>query len=32
MTAVKSNWHSLDLHPLRDETLAQLDGWWRAAN
>src|SRR6201986_1997853 len=32
MTAVTYNWHSADLHSLSDETLAQIDGWWRAAN
>ena len=32
MTAVTTNWHSTDLHELSDETLAQIDGWWRAAN
>ena len=30
MTAI--TWHSADLNPLTDETLAQLDGWFRAAN
>jgi xylulose-5-phosphate/fructose-6-phosphate phosphoketolase len=32
MTAVTHNWHSAELHSLSDETLAQVDGWWRAAN
>ena len=32
MTAVTIAWHSADLTPLSDETLAQLDGWFRAAN
>ena len=32
MTAVTTNWHFTDIHELSDETLAQLDGWWRAAN
>ena len=32
MTAVTTAWRSADLTPLSDETLAQLDGWWRAAN
>src|SRR5882757_1580997 len=32
MTAVTATWRSTDLSPLSDETLAQLDGWWRAAN
>jgi xylulose-5-phosphate/fructose-6-phosphate phosphoketolase len=32
MTAVTTTWCSTDLHPLSDEALAQLDGWWRAAN
>ena len=31
MTAV-TNWHSTDVHELGDEALAQIDGWWRAAN
>jgi xylulose-5-phosphate/fructose-6-phosphate phosphoketolase len=32
MTAVTSTWRTADVDPLSDETLAQLDGWWRAAN
>ena len=32
MTAVTTGWPSADIHPLSDETLAALDGWWRAAN
>ncbi|MGH3642579.1 MAG: phosphoketolase family protein, partial [Mycobacterium sp.] len=36
MTAEKSAgstaWRSADPHPLSDETVATLDGWWRAAN
>src|SRR6478735_4191141 len=32
MTAVTHNWHSAELHSLSDETLARIDGWWRAAN
>ncbi|MDT5302724.1 MAG: xylulose-5-phosphate/fructose-6-phosphate phosphoketolase, partial [Mycobacterium sp.] len=32
MTAVTTNWHAADVQPLSDETLAQVDGWWRAAN
>ena len=32
MTAVTTTWHSTDRHELSDETLAQIDGWWRAAN
>src|SRR6478609_11397981 len=32
MTATTSNFHSVDLQPLSDDTLDQLDGWWRAAN
>ncbi|MDT5188851.1 MAG: xylulose-5-phosphate/fructose-6-phosphate phosphoketolase [Mycobacterium sp.] len=32
MTAVTTNWRSADVQTLSDETLAQLDGWWRAAN
>jgi xylulose-5-phosphate/fructose-6-phosphate phosphoketolase len=32
MTAVTTAWHSAELSPLNDETLAQLDGWFRAAN
>ena len=32
MTPVTAAWRSADLDPLSDEALAQLDGWWRAAN
>src|SRR3978361_2138834 len=32
MTAVTRTWRSIDLSPIGDDTLAQLDGWWRAAN
>ena len=32
MTTLAHNWHSAELHSLSDETLAQIDGWWRAAN
>lgn len=32
MTTLAHNWHSAQLHSLSDETLAQIDGWWRAAN
>jgi xylulose-5-phosphate/fructose-6-phosphate phosphoketolase len=32
MTAVMTAWSSADPEPLSDETIAQLDGWWRAAN
>jgi xylulose-5-phosphate/fructose-6-phosphate phosphoketolase len=32
MTAVTTAWRSADLNGLSDETLAQLDGWFRAAN
>ena len=32
MTAVNTTWRSIDLSPIGDDTLAQLDGWWRAAN
>ncbi|MDP9168618.1 MAG: phosphoketolase, partial [Actinomycetota bacterium] len=32
MTAVSTTWQSADVEPLSDYTLAQLDGWWRAAN
>jgi xylulose-5-phosphate/fructose-6-phosphate phosphoketolase len=32
MTTVAHNWHSAETHSLSDETLAQIDGWWRAAN
>jgi xylulose-5-phosphate/fructose-6-phosphate phosphoketolase len=32
MTAVTTNWRSADVQTLSDETLAQVDGWWRAAN
>ncbi|MET0702301.1 MAG: phosphoketolase family protein [Mycobacterium sp.] len=32
MTTVTSTWRTADVEPLSDETLAQLDGWWRAAN
>jgi xylulose-5-phosphate/fructose-6-phosphate phosphoketolase len=32
MTALTTAWQSADLNPLSDETLAQLDGWFRAAN
>ncbi|HEY5857882.1 MAG TPA: hypothetical protein VIW24_28570 [Aldersonia sp.] len=27
-----ASWRATDVTPLDDETLAQLDGWWRAAN
>ncbi|WP_197487763.1 hypothetical protein [Rhodococcus sp. LB1] len=29
-TAAKTTWRSADVTPLSDETLAQLDRWWRA--
>ncbi len=32
MTAVTTAWRSAASNPLDDDTLAQLDGWWRAAN
>jgi xylulose-5-phosphate/fructose-6-phosphate phosphoketolase len=32
MAAAKTAWRSADLNSLSDETLAQLDGWFRAAN
>ena len=32
MTAVTTTWRTADVHELSGETLAQLDGWWRAAN
>ncbi|MDT5012183.1 MAG: xylulose-5-phosphate/fructose-6-phosphate phosphoketolase [Mycobacterium sp.] len=32
MTTVQSTWRSADVSPLSDEGLAQIDGWWRAAN
>ncbi len=32
MSTVTTPWRSADLNPLSDEALAQLDGWWRAAN
>ena len=32
MTIVTTTWNSTDRHELSDETLAQIDGWWRAAN
>ena len=32
MISVTAAWRSADLSPLSDETLAQLDGWFRAAN
>src|SRR4051812_33336154 len=32
MTAVNTTWRSIDLNPIGDDTLARLDGWWRAAN
>jgi xylulose-5-phosphate/fructose-6-phosphate phosphoketolase len=32
MTAVDTTWRSIELSPIGDDTLAQLDGWWRAAN
>jgi phosphoketolase len=32
MTAVTVAWRSADLRPLSDGTLAQLDGWFRAAS
>ena len=32
MTAVTTTWHSTDRHELSDDTIARLDGWWRAAN
>ncbi|MCW2521224.1 MAG: putative phosphoketolase, partial [Mycobacterium sp.] len=25
-------WNSVAPDPLSDDTIAQLDGWWRAAN
>ncbi|MCP9274140.1 phosphoketolase family protein [Mycolicibacterium arenosum] len=33
MTAIATtNWQPADVRPLSDEAVAQLDGWWRAAN
>src|SRR3978361_1877376 len=32
MTAESTAWRSANPEPLTDEVLAQLDGWWRAAN
>src|SRR5262245_4135664 len=32
MTAVTTAWHPAELNPLSDESVAQLDGWFRAAN
>ena len=32
MTPLTTAWRSAALNPLSDEALAQLDGWWRAAN
>src|ERR1700754_3895728 len=32
MTAVTTGWRHGDVNPLSDETLAQLNGWFRAAN
>src|SRR5262249_18902552 len=32
MTAVTTAWHPAELNPLSDATVAQLDGWFRAAN
>ena len=32
MTAVTTTWNSTDRHELSDESLTQIDGWWRAAN
>src|SRR3954467_8320927 len=32
MTTVTTAWRSAELDPLDDDTLAQLHGWWRAAN
>ena len=33
MTAIApTSWRSADVMPLDDKTLAQLNGWWRAAN
>ena len=32
MTALMPAWNSIDAGPLSDETVARLDGWWRAAN
>ena len=31
-TAPRTAWRTADPAPLNDETVAQLDGWWRAAN
>lgn len=32
MTSFRPAWPTVDVEPLSDDTLAQLDGWWRAAN
>ena len=32
MTEEPTAWRSAEAKPLADDTLAQLDGWWRAAN
>src|SRR3954449_7314229 len=32
MTTVTTAWRSAESDPLDDDTLAQLHGWWRAAN
>ena len=32
MTTVQSTWRSANVSTLSEETLAQIDGWWRAAN
>jgi xylulose-5-phosphate/fructose-6-phosphate phosphoketolase len=32
MTAATRTWGSRETEPLSDETLGQIDGWWRAAN
>ena len=32
MTAIATNWRTVDISPLGDDAVHQLDGWWRAAN
>ena len=32
MTTSTHTWTSAESHALSDEKLAQIDGWWRAAN
>ena len=32
MSTVTTSWQTADVRPIGEDRLAQLDGWWRAAN